>query len=108
MRLCNKRCQKAVSGIASDTHGIAVGLNDEAVTVPLAVAGWALAYVDKQYEAGTALVNDADGNLTKARWYEKFFFPERLVATYDRKEYNEEWGPDKISVDGRHWVKIKA
>lgn len=108
--ICNKRCQMSVIGIASDTFGYGVGaganINRE---VPIAVAGWVLAYVDKEYECGTPLTNDEFGNLTAMTKQEKMEYPERIVGIYKRKEMDEFWGPEgqKIAVKGRHWVKIK-
>lgn len=105
--ICNKRCQKGVTGIVSDTFGIAVGQDGKEDKAAIAVAGWVLAYVDDDYPIGTALVNDKRGFLTKARLYEKVFFPERIIAVYYRREFEKTWGPDNIQVNGRHWVKVK-
>lgn len=105
LSICNKHCQKSVVGIASDTHGQAVGHVDGENQVPIAVAGWVLAYVDKEYESGTVLVNDKDGGLTKARLLEKIFYPERIVAIYQSKEKSSIW--NGIEVNNRTWVKIK-
>ena len=105
MMICDKRCKKSVVGIATDTQGMAVGLNDKEKQVPLAVSGWVLAHVDKSYASGTPLVNNKDGKLTKARLYEKIIFSERIVAIYQKKENEDIW--HNIDVKGRHWVKIK-
>ena len=108
--ICTKRCQMSVIGIASDTFGQSVGtganINRE---VPIAVAGWVLAYVDQEYECGTPLTNDEFGNLTAMTKQEKMEYPERIVGIYKRKEMENFWGPEgqKIEVKGRHWVKIK-
>jgi len=110
-RICNSRCQMSVIGIASDTYGMAVGqganVNRE---VPIAVAGWVLAYVDREYDCGTPLTNNEKGELTAMTLEEKRDFPERIVAIYKRKEMDEFWGPEsglKIKVNNRHWVKVK-
>lgn len=105
MHMCNKRCQKSVVGIASDTHGQAVGFDSTQYQVPLAVAGWVLAVVDKRYESGTPLVNARSGSLTKATLFERLFRAERILGIYQRPEYHPEW--KDIKVDGRHWVKVK-
>lgn len=107
--ICNKRCQMSVIGIASDTFGFGVGNRPDNKQVPIAVAGWVLAFVDKEYECGTPLTNDEHGNLTAMTREEKLEYPERIVALYKRKEMEEFWGPEnqKIAVKGRHWVKIK-
>lgn len=109
-RICSERCQMSVIGIASDTFGFGVGaganINRE---VPIAVAGWVLAFVDQEYDCGTPLTNDQFGNLTAMTLQEKRDFPERIVAIYKRKEMDSYWGPqsNKIEVNGRHWVKVK-
>ncbi len=109
-KICTQRCQLSVIGIASDSFGHAVGLRADQVQVPIAVAGWALAYVDQEYPCGTPLTNDENGNLTEMTLEEKRDFPERLIAIYKKKEVQTEFGPNqnnKIQVNGRHWVKIK-
>lgn len=110
-KICTDRCQMSVIGIASDTFGYGVGVGaNPAREVPIAVAGWVLAYVDKEYECGTVLTNDESGGLTAMTRSEKLEYPERIVAIYKRKEMDELWGPEnnKIPVNGRHWVKVKA
>ena len=107
-KICNKRCQMAVIGIASDTYGFGVGKVEDEGYAPFAVAGWVLAYVDKEYPTGTPLTNDENGNLTEILSAEKREFPERIVAIYKKKEESLFWGPnDDVRVDGRHWVKVK-
>jgi len=106
-KLCTKRCQAGVIGLASDTFGFGVGSSPER-KLPLSIAGRVLAYVDKCYKAGTVLVNNSKGGLTKARWYEEILFSSRLAAIYQKKEYAKKWGTSKkkIKVNGRHWVKV--
>ena len=106
-KICNKRCQKGVIGIASDTFGYALGVG--VGKVPIAVSGWVLAYVDREYERGTPLTNDSNGNLTEMILEEKQNYPERMVAIYKKKETAIEWGANDalIKVNGRHWVKVK-
>lgn len=109
-RICTQRCQMSVIGIASDTFGYGVGAGaNPNKEVPIAVAGWVLAFVDKEYECGTPLTNDEFGNLTEITRHEKMEYPERIVAIYKRKEMDQFWGPEntKIAVNGRHWVKVK-
>jgi hypothetical protein len=107
-KICNVRCQKGVIGIASNTFGQALGyLGSE--SVPIAISGWVLAYVDQEYEIGTPLTNDEWGILTEMTLEEKQNYPERMVAIYRNLELESFWGPpdNKIEVDGRHWVKVK-
>jgi len=68
-----------------------------------------MAFVDKEYEIGTPLTNDASGGLTEMKRFEVVMYSERLVAIYKRKEFSEYIGTEdqKVLVNGRHWVKIK-
>jgi len=104
-KICNKYCQKGVMGIASDTYGQSCGIdNNKESQVPISVGGWVLAYVDKEYEIGTPLTSNYDGNLTEIHREDKLFFPERILATYKKKEREVMW--NGLVVDNRHWVKI--
>lgn len=105
LKRCFKRRQFGIAGICSDTYGISVGHDNNKNQIAIAVSGWVLAYVDNHYKPGTLLVNTKNGTLTKARWYEKFFFSNRIVASYARNETEEKW--NNIIVDNRNWVKIK-
>ena len=99
-----------VLGIHSDTAGMVLGIKPSHIKcINLAVAGVALAYVDNEYECGTPLVATKEGKLTKANKMTRVLHPERIVATYFRKENNDFWGPssNKIAVNGRSWVKVK-
>jgi hypothetical protein len=105
-KICNSYCQKGVIGIASDTYGQACGSDStKEAQVPISVGGWVLAYVDKEYEIGTPLTNDSKGNLTEIEIDEKLEYPERILATYKKKERDVMW--NNLVVDNRHWVKIK-
>jgi hypothetical protein len=103
--LATTRCQMGLMGIASDTYGQSCGIDSDKIQVPISIAGWVLAYVDKEYQTGTALTNDSDGNLTEMTREEKVFNPERLIATYKKSEISEYW--NNIQVNGRHWVKVR-
>lgn len=99
-----------VLGIHSDTAGMVLGIKPSHIKcINLAVAGVVLAYVDKEYECGTALVATKGGMLTKATRTTRLLHPERIVATYYKKEKEDLWGPksNRIKVNGRSWVKIK-
>jgi hypothetical protein len=109
-KICNQRCQMGVIGVASDTFGSSVGhQRNPGREVPIAVSGWALAFVDKSYATGTPLTNDEHGQLTEMTMEEKMRFPERLIATYKKPEYDTHFGTTnhKILVNGRHWVKVR-
>ena len=108
-KLCRQRCQQSVIGIATDTFGFGVGRDQHQKEVPIAVAGWVLAFVDKEYDCGVPLTNDENGILTEMTLEEKRNFPERLVAIYKKREIAEYWGDKdkKVAVNNRHWVKVK-
>lgn len=108
-KICNQRCQLSVIGLATDTFAQAVGVRDDQAQLPIAVAGWALAFVDKQYPCGTPLTNNENGELTEMTLEEKRNYPERIVGIYKRLEHDKEFGTSskKIQVNGRHWVKVK-
>ena len=72
--------------------------------VPIAIAGFVLAFVDKKYAPGVPLTCTADGVLTKMLATEKKAYPERIVATFDRPETAETW--NGVQVRGRCWVKV--
>ena len=106
----DKYADPNVLGIHSDTAGMVLGIKPSHIKcINLAVAGVVLAYVDKEYECGTALVSTKEGKLTKANRATRLLHPERIVATYYKKEKEDLWGPksNRIKVNGRSWVKIK-
>lgn len=94
-------------GIASDTYGFGVGhkSNIETTQLPIAIGGVVLAYVDQEYETGTPLTATEGGDLTEMREEDRAVHPERIIATYYRPETDAEW--NGISVNGRHWVKVR-
>ena len=101
--------QKSYIGIHSDTYGFKLGHEEGKEKLNVAVSGFVLAYVDKEYEVGTPLTCTSDGHLTEIKLEDKIKYPERVAAIYWKNESNEEWGPegDKIKVNGRKWVKVK-
>ncbi len=102
----DRRCQQGVMGICSDTFGFAVGRIQGRTQIPVSVAGWCLAYVDKKYPTGVPLTNTSSGCLTEMNASEKALYPERIVALYKRPETEEVW-QGKVEVKGRHWVQVK-
>ena len=96
--------QIGILGIASDTFGMSVGQVKDVKQVPIAIAGFVLAFVDKLYAPGTPLTCDKDGVLTKMLATEKKAYPERIIATFDRPELKPVW--NGVQVRGRCWVKV--
>ena len=105
----SKYLDDGIIGIHSDTYGMHMGYKDNCKQMDVAVAGFVLAYVDKEYPAGTPLTCTENGYLTKIEKSDKIEYPEKIVATYWKNESSEYWGgeKDKIKVNGRKWVKIK-
>ena len=100
---------EGIIGIHSDTGGFELGHKEGVKELQCSVAGFVLAYVDKEYPVGTPLTATEDGYLTEISMDDKIKYPERIVATYWKSEPLKEWGSNdnKIKVNGRKWVKIK-
>lgn len=105
----SKYLDDGIIGIHSDTYGMHMGYKDNCKQMDVAVAGFVLAYVDKEYPVGTPLTCTENGCLTKIEKSDKMEYPEKIVATYWKNESSEYWGgeKDKIKVNGRKWVKVK-
>ena len=104
----SKYLDEGIIGIDSDTYGMNMGHKPNLNQMDVAVAGFVLAYVDKEYKPGTPLTCAKNGYLTKIKLKDKIRYPERVVATYWKSELADEWGSDsrKVKVNGRKWVKI--
>ena len=98
-----------IIGIHSDTYGMNMGSKPGIKQLDCAVAGFVLAYVDKEYPVGTPLTCTKDGKLTSIKKRDKIRNPEKIVATYWKSEPNNVWGPEgsEIFVNGRKWVKVR-
>ena len=105
----SKYCQKGIIGIHSDTAGDVLGKKGKHKELDIAIGGFVLAHVDREYEPGTPLTSTKDGLLTKMKRYHVVKYPERLVGEYWKPESEEEWGAEdhKVPVCGRHWIKVK-
>lgn len=103
-----KYLDEGIIGIDSDTYGMNMGRKPGLNQMDVAVAGFVLAYVDKEYKPGTPLTCAENGYLTKIKLKDKIRYPERIVATYWKNEPAEEWGSDdrKVKVNSRKWVRI--
>jgi hypothetical protein len=104
-----KYLEKGIIGIESDTYGMHMGSKSGVKQMDVAVSGFALAYVDKEYEPGTPLTCTENGYLTEIAKQDKIEYPERIVGTYWKPEKEEYWGSkkNKVRVKGRHWIRIK-
>ena len=103
-----KYLDEGIIGIDSDTYGMNMGRKPGLNQMDVAVAGFVLAYVDKEYKPGTPLTCTEDGYLTEIKREDKIEYPERIVATYWKSEPADEWGSNsrKVKVNGRKWVKV--
>ena len=103
-----KYLDDGIVGIDSDTYGMNMGHKPGLNQMDVAVAGFVLAYVDKEYKPGTPLTCTENGYLTEIKKEDKIEYPERIVATYWKSESADEWGSDsrKVKVNGRKWVKV--
>ena len=103
-----KYLDEGIVGIDSDTYGMNMGRKPDLNQMDVAVAGFVLAYVDKEYKPGTPLTCTEDGYLTEIKREDKIEYPERIVATYWKSEPADEWGSNsrKVKVNGRKWVKV--
>ena len=104
----SKYLDEGIIGIDSDTYGMNMGHKPGLNQMDVAVAGFVLAYVDKEYKPGTPLTCMENGYLTEIKKEDKIEYPERIVATYWKSEPADEWGSDsrKVKVNGRKWVKV--
>ena len=94
-----------IVGIHSNTYGMIMGDKQKENQLKIAVAGFVLAYVDKEYEVGTPLTCTEGGVLTELKIEDMEKHPESLVATFYKKEDEENW--NGVFVDNRMWVKVK-
>lgn len=103
-----KYLDDGIVGIDSDTYGMNMGHKPGLNQMDVAVAGFVLAYVDREYKPGTPLTCTENGYLTEIKKEDKTEYPERIVATYWKSEPTDEWGSDsrKVKVNGRKWVRI--
>ena len=101
--------EEGIIGIASDTYGYGLGKRGVKNEIPIGVAGIVLAYVDKDYRTGTPLTVGPNGILTEFLQIDKVKYPERMIATFYRREKREKLvsGENETFVKGRCWVKVK-
>ena len=98
------RKSKNCIGIHSNTAGLFMG-EKPTKTIQTAVAGFALAHIDKIYSEGTPLTWSDDGKLTKCNILKRVLHPERVIATFYKEEKQESWYG--VKVNNRHWVKVR-
>ncbi len=92
----HSRNERSALGIVSDTYSFRAGAVEDGA--PIAVAGYVLARVDREYKAGTKLTVDRSGRLTRVMPWE------RVMAIYIEKPQSDEW--NSVPVNGRVIVKV--
>lgn len=102
-----KRCEKGCM-IVSDTYGFIIGDASKSNPTPVALSGRVLAYKDKsKLKIGDPVCSGKFGTVSKMKWWEKILFPERMIGTVSEIPTYDEWGEDKVKVDGRVWIKVR-
>ena len=99
-----KYLDEGIVGIDSDTYGMNMGHKPGLSQMDVAVAGFVLAYVDKEYKPGTPLAVKSRGRLTKAGLFRRIFNKKSIVGYFDRKETNDLYV--STHVNGRSWIKV--
>lgn len=104
-----KYLDNGIIGIHSDTAGFCMGRRENEKQMNVAVAGFVLTYVDKEYSVGTPLTCKENGILTKLKEEDISKNPHKIVGTFWKTEPNDLWGPEgkEVEVNGRMWVKVK-
>ena len=85
-----------------------MGKRENEKQMNVAVAGFVLAYVDKEYSVGTPLTCKENGILTKLKEEDISKNPHKIVGTFWKAEPCEKWGAEgkEVEVNGRMWVKV--
>lgn len=96
--------------IHSDSYGYGIGLrNKELKQLKACIAGFVLAYVDKEYKPGTPLTCTENGYLTEMKQEDIERYPWMIVGTFWKPEGSSNLGNSvrNIEVNGRMWVKVR-
>ena len=111
--LSSKYLDDGIIGIHSDTAGFYVGSKSEKC-LETAIAGFALAYVDKPYKPGTPLTCTENGYLTEIKEEDIENNPHKIIGTFWKEEWGNWWGfripqckEHIVEVNGRMWIKIR-
>ena len=108
LELSTKRLQLG-GNIISDTFGFSIGETDKAET-PIAVCGRVLAYpYENRYKftAGAAVCSGPNGTVSLMTREEIKEWPDAIIGYVSEIPEYKEWGPDKIQVNNRIWIKVK-
>ena len=110
LSLTNKRLERGCE-IVSDTFGFAIGETENAKT-PVATTGRVLAYPYESREEfashiGWPVCSGPDGTVSIMTEEEEEKYPSRIIGTISAVPDYEEWGDDKVKVNGRVWIRIR-
>ena len=108
LELSTKRLQLG-GNIVSDTFGFSIGETDKAET-PIAVCGRVLAYPYEdryKFTAGAAVCSGPNGTVSLMTREEIKEWPDAIIGYVSEIPEYKEWGPDKIQVNNRIWIKVK-
>lgn len=112
-KFSTKYLDDGIIGIHSDTAGFYVG-SKQGKCLEVAIAGFALAYVDKVYKPGTPLTCGPNGYLTELKEEDIEKNPHKIVATFWKREWSTWWGFNRpqcndhiVEVKNRMWVKVR-
>ena len=97
-------------GIHSDTYGFGTGISEKNTKqLYIAIAGFVLAYIDKDYAPGTPLTCTSNGYLTELKEDDLKKYPYLLAGTFWKSELEEVWGTLTrfVPVNGRKWMRVK-
>lgn len=104
-KLSSKYLEDGILGIHSDTAGFYIGNKEGKKCLYIAIAGFVLAYVDKDYKPGTPLTCGENGNLTELKEDDLIGNAHKVIATYWKPEHSEYY--NTIKVNNRKWVKVR-
>ena len=104
---CSSQRLQPGGQIISDTFGTAMGETDKCQT-PLAVAGRVLVYTyqpRENYHAGMAVCSAPNGTIDIMSREEIRDYPDCIIGIVSEIPNYEEWGTNKVKVNGRIWIK---
>lgn len=108
LKMTSKRLEPGC-WIISDTHGFAIGHSVQAQT-PIAVMGRVLATpleLRSKCVVGTPVCSGPNGTISMMTRNEVMQYPEAIIGTISEIPSYEYWGPDKIPVNNRIWIRIR-
>ena len=110
LELSTQRLQPGCE-IISDTYGFAIGETEQAKT-PIATTGRVLAYPYENREEfkkhiGEPVCSGPNGTVSIMAEEEWQKYPHCIIGTISAIPDYEEWGTEKIKVNGRIWIRIR-